>query len=310
MFEAAFPVTHPSVSGSSATRTANMHSATAANLLKRSSIELSTNGEQAIRGASEVLPAGMAVYTPKMPRETLDDKLRQLQLLKKYGFNPIPHIVARQLESQLQLHDFLADAVNTAGVHRVLVIGGDGNEPVGPYRDSAAVIAGGVLQEFGITAVDVAGYPDGHPIISTQTLLRDLQQKVDLAARQNLDLSVVTQFSFDPKSVARYCAELAKQVPGVPVYAGLAGPTSPAKLLRFARVCGVSTSMRAANKLGRNALRLATHSSPDEQFELLVSETAAGAAGNLAGFHLFSFGGFVDSSNWLDARARIAGLGS
>ena len=310
MFEPDHPATPIRPTALAAAGTVDMPSAAAASLLKNSSIELSTNGEAAIRGASEVLPAGMAVYTPKMPRETLGDKLTQLRLLNKYGFNPIPHIVARQLESEFQLRDFLADAVNTAAVHRVLIIGGDGNEPVGPYRDSAAVIESGVLRTSGITAVDVAGYPDGHPTIPSETLLRDLQRKVDLAASQNLDLSVVTQFSFDPQSVARYCAELAKQVPVVPVYAGLAGPTSPAKLLRFARVCGVSTSIRAANKLGRNALRLATHSSPDDQFELLVSETAAGVAGNLAGIHLFSFGGFVDSSKWLDARARDAGLGS
>jgi methylenetetrahydrofolate reductase (NADPH) len=141
-------------------------------------------------------------------------------------------------------------------------------------------------------------------------LADDLRRKIELAEEQGLDLSIVTQFSFDPASVVRFCRETSESAPGVPVYAGLAGPTSPGKLLRFAKLCGVSTSMRAANKLGINAIKLATHSSPDKQFDVLASGKAADEAGNLAGIHLFSFGGFVDSAQWLDDKARSAGLGS
>ncbi len=279
-------------------------------LLKNSSIELSTTGEPAIKGAAAVLPRNMAVYVPKMPHAALGDKIVQLKLLHEYGFNPIPHIVARQLSSDNELRAFLGYAVVTAGVRRVLVIGGDDAEAAGPFADSAAVIESGILGEAGITAVDVAGYPDRHPKIPRDVLIEDLQRKIQLADEQGLDLGIVTQFSFDANSVVQFCSQMAERAPGVPVYAGLAGPTSPAKLLRFARVCGVSTSLRAANKLGMNAIRLATHSSPDKQFDTLVSGVAAGEAGNLKGIHLFSFGGFVDSANWLDDKARIAGLHS
>ena len=279
-------------------------------LLKNSSIELSTNGEPAIKGAAAVLPANMAVYVPKMPRATLGDKLSQLKLLHKYGLNPIPHIVARQLSSDTELQAFLSYAIVAAGVRRVLVIGGDDSEVAGPFTDSAAVIESGILSELGITAVDVAGYPDGHPKIPREALQADLQRKVELADKQGLELSVVTQFSFDADSVVRFCSEMAETAPGVPVYAGLAGPTSPTQLLRFAKICGVSTSLRAANKLGMNAIRLATHSSPEKQFDTLASGVAAREAGNLNGIHLFSFGGFVDSANWLDDKARSVGLGS
>ena len=279
-------------------------------LLKNSSIELSTNGESAISKAAAVLPGNMGVYVPKMPDAALGDKLVQLKLLHKYGFNPIPHIVARQLSSDSELRAFLSYAIVTAGVRRALVIGGDNADVAGPFADSAAVIESGILGELGITAVDVAGYPDGHPKIPREVLIADLQRKVELADEQGLELSIVTQFSFDADSVVRFCSEMAEAVPGVPVYAGLAGPTSPAKLLRFAKICGVSTSMRAANKLGMNAIRLATHSGPEKQFDTLASGVTACVAGNLKGIHLFSFGGFVDSAKWLDDKARSAGLGS
>ena len=279
-------------------------------LLKNSSIELSTNGEEAIRSASEILPPGMGVYVPKMPRQTLADKLVQIGLLRKYGLNPIPHIVARQLSSEEELSTFLADAVRIGGVHRVLVIGGDDKVSRGPFQDSAALLASGMLANFDIRTVDVAGYPDGHPQISSDILLADLKSKVLIAKNQGFGLNVVTQFSFVPDNIIAYCADLAMTVPEVPVYAGLVGPTSPTKLLRFAKICGVSTSIRAANKLGMNALKLATHASPDKQFEILAQHKDANEAGSLAGIHLFSFGGFVDSSKWLDDKARSAGVRS
>ncbi len=279
-------------------------------LLQNSSIELSTNGEEAVRGASEILPPGMSVYVPKMPRETLSDKLVQIRLLRKYGLNPIPHIVARQLSSEAELNNFLADAVRLGEVHRVLVIGGDDKVSRGPFRDSADVLASGIFTNFGIRVVDVAGYPDGHREISSNILLADLESKVVIAKNQGFGLNVVTQFSFEPDNIVAYCADLAKTVPEVPVYAGLVGPTSPTKLLRFAKICGVGTSIRAANKLGMNALKLATHANPDRQFEILAKHKDANETGNLAGIHLFSFGGFVDSSTWLDNKARSAGVRS
>jgi methylenetetrahydrofolate reductase (NADPH) len=279
-------------------------------LLRNSSIELSTNGEAAIRKGSDILPSGMSVYVPKMPRQTLTDKLVQIALLSQYGLSPIPHIVARQLTSAQRLREFLQLATSSYGVSRVLVIGGDDKASAGPFADAAAVIASGILVEAGIREVDVAGYPDGHPQIPSGVLRTDLETKISLAEDQGFGLNVVTQFSFSPESVAEYCRDLADIAPAVPVFAGLVGPTSPVQLLRFAKTCGVGTSLRAANKLGLDALKLASHSSPDKQFEILARRSAAQETGNLAGIHLFSFGGFVTSAGWLDDKARRAGLGS
>jgi len=277
-------------------------------LLRNSSIELSTNGEAAIRSGAEILPAGMRVYIPKMPKQTLSDKLVQIRLLHECGLDPVPHVVARQIASEQEIRDFLTEAINLGNVNRVLVIGGDKGSAAGPFFDAAAVLASGILSDVGLRAVDVAGYPDGHPKISSETLRADLALKIWHAAEQQLNLSIATQFSFSPEKVAKYCRRLAKTAPGVAVLAGLAGPTSPAKLLRFAKFCGVGTSLRAANKLGLNALKLAAHSGPDEHFDVLAEKKYQDDAGNLAGIHIFSFGGFVESCEWLEGRARQAGL--
>jgi methylenetetrahydrofolate reductase (NADPH) len=272
---------------------------TVAGLLANSSIELSTNGRETIMRAAKYLPAGTPVYVPKHPAQTLDDKLVQIKILRESGLNPIPHIAAREVNSTRELREFLAVAVAEAAVHRVLVIGADVPLAAGPFADSASVIESGVLKQAGIETVDVAGYPEKHPRIPAKTLKDDLQRKIRMAKDQDLDINVVTQFSFDAVSIVAYCADLALTAPGIPVYIGLAGPTNAVRLLKFARMCGVSASMKAINSLGMNAVKLAGSTKPDKLFDALVDQQIKGNTGNLRGVHLFSFGGFVESAQWL-----------
>ena len=271
-------------------------------LLGNSSIELTTNGREAIEAAAQHLPPGTRVYVPKMPRQTLAEKLVQVSLLRELGLEPVPHIVARQLGSHDELRRFLHTACSEHGVRRVLVIGGDQQQEAGPFPASAAVMASGLLQEAGITQVDAAGYPDGHPDIPPDVLRADLDLKLQLADEQGLQLGIVTQFSFAPAGIADYCSALARQAPGVPVYAGIPGPTNARQLLRYAKICGVSTSIKAVNLLGLNAVKLAMHSSPDRQLDVLAGCKSLGESGRLAGVHVFSFGGFVESAEWMNRR--------
>ena len=277
-------------------------------LLANSAIELSTNGESTIRQAAKSLAPGTSVFVPKMPTQSLEAKLTQIRILKDVGLNPVPHIVARQTTSEKALGDFLEQAVAVGGVQQVLIVGGDGFSPQGPFQNAAAIIESGILRDAGITRVGVGGYPDGHPDIATEELRMDLEKKLALTCEQGLALSVVTQFSFEPQRIAEYCEDLSNWIPGVPVYAGLAGPTSPKQLLRFAKICGVKMSMRGANKLGMNAFRLAANAGPDKQLGALAERCALQPAGNLEGIQLFSFGGFVESSEWLSAKRITSGL--
>jgi methylenetetrahydrofolate reductase (NADPH) len=271
-------------------------------LLGNSSIELTTNGREAIEAAAQHLPPGTRVYVPKMPRQTLAEKLVQISLLRELGLEPVPHIVARQLVSHDELSGFLRRAAAEAGVRRVLVVGGDQQQEAGPFPASAVVIASGLLQEAGITHVDVAGYPDDHPAIPRETLHADLDLKLRLTEEQGLKLGIVTQFSFAPAGIADYCSAIAKRAPVVPVYAGIPGPTNPKQLLRFAKICGVSTAIKAVNLLGLNAVKLALHSSPDRQLDVLAGCKSLDESGHLAGVHVFSFGGFVESAEWMKRR--------
>ena len=112
----------------------------------------------------------------------------------------------------------------------------------------------------------------------------------------------MTQFSFAPNRVAEYCADLARRAPGVPVYVGLAGPTNPVSLLKFAQRCGVSASLRALQAEGMRAVRLFTHVDPTDQLMALAQHIRSGSASSVVGVHLYSFGGVARTAAWINER--------
>ena len=193
-------------------------------LVVNGSIELSTPDGGAIPVVSTLLPYGTAVFVPKTLKRSLEDSLGCIGALHQAGFDPVPHIAARQVHSAGELQEYLDRAVGEAGVHRVMVVGGDATEVQGPFRDSAALIKSRILAKAGIREISVAGYPEGHPRIPLEALAADLDAKVDMAAEQGLGLNILTQFSFVPSRIIEFCDEMAHRAPRVPVYIGMAGP--------------------------------------------------------------------------------------
>ena len=117
----------------------------------------------------------------------------------------------------------------------------------------------------------------------------------------------MTQFSFAPHRIVEYCADLMRRAPGVPVYVGLAGPTTPRRLIRFAQRCGVSASLRALQAEGMRAVRLLTHVDPSAQLTAIARHASSGSASNVVGVHLYSFGGVAATAGWMNAQITRAG---
>ncbi|MFX5484663.1 methylenetetrahydrofolate reductase, partial [Acinetobacter baumannii] len=82
---------------------------------------------------------------------------------RRAGFNPVPHIAAREIPSRQVLDDFLARARGEADVSRVVLIAGDVAAAQGPFKSSRDVAASGLIEAHGIASVSVAGFPEGHP---------------------------------------------------------------------------------------------------------------------------------------------------
>lgn len=264
------------------------------------SLEMNADRAGDARTIADLLPAGTKVYVNHLPRNALSETLKSLEALNAAGLEPVPHIAARRVTSRAALKAFLQRAVDEAGVRKVLLIGGDDPQPSGPYRDSLGPLGDGLVAECGIREVGFAGYPEGHARIPRAALERAMDEKLAMTAAQSLSAYVLTQFSFAPLRVIEYCAELAQRWPALPVYVGLAGPTDPLRLLRFAQRCGVSASLRALRAQGFGVARLVTHTDPGDQLQAVARYCAARRACNVVGVHLFSFGGVREAAAWLN----------
>ncbi len=279
----------------------------AAELVSGGSLEMGTHRPQDARDIAALLPAGTPVYVNHLPRHKLLDTLPTLVAVRKAGLEPVPHIAARRIKDRAELQTFLARAVGEAGVRKALILGGDEPAAIGPYADGAALIREGLLAASGLREIGLPGYPEGHPRIPRAVLENSFAEKISLAAAQGLGSYVVTQFSFAPARIVEYCASLARSAPSVPVYVGMAGPTNPVALLRYAQRCGVSASLRALRTQGMDAVRLVTHTEPSDQLSAIAHYCAAHADCNVVGVHLFTFGGVTSSATWMNR--YIASLG-
>jgi len=270
-----------------------------AELVAASSLELAPRELHRAADMAALLPANTCVYIPSLPGLPLARTLEAIAKLRAAGLDPVPHVSARRVLDRGEFRNFLRRAVDEHGVHRVLVIGGDEPKAKGPFEDSLAVIESGILAECGVREIGVSGYPEGHPKIPPAILEDSLRRKIEMAAGQRLGLYVVTQFSFSPARMVEFCAHLARSAPQVGIYMGVAGPTDPAALARYAQRCGVSVSLRSLRNLGVGIARLVTHTDPREHVVALARYARSREPSNLVGLHLYSFGGAVRTARWM-----------
>lgn len=275
---------------------------TVADLLISGSLEMGLDQKSEVHGIAALLPAGARVYINHPARHSLAQLVDGLKALRAAGLDPVAHIAARRLASRAELRSFLARATGDAGLTKVLVLGGDVSQPVGPYTCGLDILREDIFGGYGIREVGLPGYPEGHPRIPRAVIEQALADKVMTVAAQGLASYVVTQFSFAPDRVIRYCSELGRTLPSIPVYVGLAGPTEARTLLRFARICGVSASLRALGAQGMGAIRLLTHTDPREQLTAVAHYCVGRASCNIVGAHLFSFGGVLNTAAWIHGR--------
>jgi methylenetetrahydrofolate reductase (NADPH) len=270
-----------------------------AELLIGGSLELLPKELHRAGEVAALLPADTCVYLPSLPGLPLSRTLEAAAAIRAAGLDPVPHVSARRILDKEEFRDFLKQSVERHGVHRVLLLGGDEPKPKGPFLDSLQLLEAGLLADSGIKEIGVAGYPEGHPRIPASSLASAFEGKRRLAREQGLGLYVVTQFSFAPQRVTEFCAHLARTAPEVSIYVGMAGPTDPVALARYAQRCGVSVSLRALRTLGSGIAQLVTHSDPREQLTAVARYSLQREPSNVVGVHLYSFGGAVRTAAWM-----------
>ena len=273
-------------------------------MLSGCSIELNPSNSKALDAAPERLQVGMEVFLTWIPGANPMHLVEAAAKLRRADLLPVPHVCARHLESSTQLEQLAARLAGDAGVDRILVIGGDGAKPAGPYDSSLAVMQTGLFQKTGITRMAVAGFPEGNPNIPEPALHDALRAKVDFAKSAGLKLSIVTQFCFTARPVVGWLQRIRGRGIDNPVRVGLAGPASLVTLARYAVRCGIGNSFHVLTEHPSFA-KLLTERGP----ELIIRGIAAGAGPGkngtlplgIAGLHFFVFGGFQQTVNWINA---------
>jgi methylenetetrahydrofolate reductase (NADPH) len=260
------------------------------------SLEATRPSLSEITALAALLPKGTAVYLSAVGAQTFEELLTTAIRLRAAGLEPVPHLAARRVVSRDELLRFLLRARVEAGLKRVLVIGGD-VERHGVYPDALALIRDDLLGRAGIETVGIAGYPEGHPRIAAAALAEALRDKIAAAAAAGLDCHIVTQFSFAPDRVVAWLRESRAKGITVPIKVGMAGPTGVPALLRYARRCGVATSLRGVMLGAAAGLAgaLSAHVGPDRI--LAAVEAARGDIGDVAP-HYFSFGGVLATARY------------
>lgn len=272
-------------------------------LLKNYSIEATVQQAQRIGRFSDIVPPGTQIYIPHTPHTSFSEIAGLAGRIRREGMEPVPHIVARRIESYAALRDLLKRLNEESGVRQVLAVAGDIATPAGEPRSALEILESGLLEKHGIQTVGVAGHPEGHPQVSDPVLRDALRRKNAYAARTGVRVYVVTQFVFSADPVVSWEASNGADIGELPVVAGLPGLASVKTLLKYAMECGVGASLQAFTKRYASLSKLLTVSAPDATIVKLADYKEKTPATRLLGLHFFTFGGFEKTAEWAN---RIA----
>jgi methylenetetrahydrofolate reductase (NADPH) len=234
-----------------------------------------------------------------VPTQSHTEQIDAAAMVRAAGFEPVPHLAARRFKDAAELRTLFAGLRREARVRAALLIGGDCATPAGPFDSASSLIERGNLRESGIEEVGIAGYPDGHPTLTQDELARAFEVKVRAAERAGLRLHVVSQFCFDAGRIVAWLRTLRAQGFAQPARVGIVGPTSLPTLLRYAKRCGVRTSVRGVMRDGVIGTLLAGVD-PEDIVDALA---AAGAEIGDTMPHFFSFGGLARAALFVQAAA-------
>jgi len=271
--------------------------------VRGASAEVTPADAELLPALANRLPAGTTIYVAHTPKADVDDVVRVAVQAESLGLRACPHIVARRIASERALRAALTE-LKDGGVEQIMLVAGDRDPPIGKFSSTLEILDSGATVDAGITALGVAGHPEGHKAVGLTTLWSALKHKQDFAARTGTRVHIVTQFGFNPAAVCAWEQRFAAHGIDLPVHVGMAGPTALPKLIRYAMQCGIGASLSALMKnmsaMG-NVARLAT--APDEMLTGLVRGSAEQGSTHLEHPHFYAFGGVMATARWLRAVA-------
>lgn len=272
--------------------------AAARELVDQFSLEMTGKDVPGLREAAHAIPAGTKINVTFLGNEDLEMRVAASKAVKELGFIPVPHISARRLQSQAQLEEFLARLQEVGATEHVFAVGGDPAEPEGPYPDSLSVIRSGILQKYGVKEVSIAGYPEGHPDITTDVLWRHLEDKSAALEEQGLDAVILTQFAFDTDPVMSWIRAVRDRGITSEIRIGTPGPAGIKRLIAFSRRFGVGANAMIVKKYGFSLTNLMGTAGPEKFVSDLSGLLDADQRTAPVSLHFYTFGGLLATAEW------------
>lgn len=269
-------------------------------LLTDHSLEMTGKDVPHLLDARGSIPQGTRINVTYLENEDMEVRTEAARIVRESGFVPVPHLSARRLRSQAMLEEYLAALKVVGATDQVFAVGGDPAEPHGPYPDALSVITSGVLADHGVQNVSIAGYPEGHPAISSAHLWSSLIDKAAALRDQGLSGSIITQFGFDVDPVLSWIEEVRGHGIDLPIRVGVPGPAGIRRLVKYASRFGVGTSAGIAKKYGFSITNLMGTAGPDRFINELASRLDAERHGEVK-MHFYTFGGLGATSDWIAA---------
>jgi methylenetetrahydrofolate reductase (NADPH) len=239
------------------------------------------------------LPRGARVTITASPTHTIEATVDACEAVARRGHDLTPHLSARMIRDRAHLSDLLA-RLRAAGLRKVFIVGGDTKE-AGEFRDGIALLraiheAGETFEEIGVPA-----YPEGHPSIPNDVLMRALQEKQQYAHY------MTTQMSFNPAAVADWIFRVRSAGITLPIYLGVPGVLELTRLMAIAARIGVADSAKfLAKHLGLLGHIANPGSFGADAFLRSLADTLAHPVVNVAGLHVFTMNQVRPTVAWLE----------
>lgn len=238
------------------------------------------------------IPKEVELTVTASPTKGLGPTVDLTERLTGEGYRVVPHLSARLISDDSHLKD-IACRLHEVGVKDVFAIAGDAPKPAGRFAGSVDLLT--ALADMGteFEQVGIGGYPERHPLISDETTVQAMNDKLPYATY------IVSQICFQPRLIESWVQKVRDRGVQLPIYVGIPGSVSMTKLMRISGSIGLGDSARFLKKYGNRFLRMLLPGgyTPDG----LVADLAPQLDdpwSNLRGFHVYTFNELERTEDW------------
>lgn len=247
------------------------------------------------------IPEPLRLTVTCSPKHGPERSIALAARLRELGHVPTAHIAARTVRDLAHLDALLAGAA-AARIEDIFVIGGDGDRPVGQFESAVELLpllAGHARRPL---TLGIAGYPEGHPLIDHDTL------ESALATKSRLADYLVTQLCFDAEALRGWIVKQRERGIDLPIWIGVPGRVSAARLLEVSTRVGVGPSLRFVRKQRsmQNLFGLfgGLHSARARRLHRALSGLVEDRELGIAGLQYFTFNQLLATWTWQQSQGQ------